>query len=233
MSDLDKLFENAPEGAVELCEHEQVGHLRWFDKEGKAWCGENWVVSEFKKWKTISTRPQPERKTVEDAVAGKWVIPFGMDTLSDKRCLVGYNYEKGVFFTCERDYIFTDGEESLVCTREEFEACVAAKAKSEPEWNGAGLPPVGIKCQHKDELLGEWRVAYTIGTHAFDEDAVLFCEGDITGQVYYGYEGYFKPIKPTITKAEHEFLCRFSADVNDIHVVNTVESYLAKHEVVE
>jgi len=32
---------------------------------------------------------------------------------------------------------------------------------------------------------------------------------------------------------EHEFLCKFSADVNDIHIVNSVESYLAKHEVVE
>ena len=226
MSDLDKLFENAPEGAVELCEHEQVGHLRWFDKEGKAWCGENWVVSEFKKWKTIATRPQPERKTVEDAVAGKWVIPFGMDTLSDKRCLVGYNYEKGVFFTCERDYIFTDGEESLVCTREEFEACVAAKAaKSEPEWTHEyrlGDSPNWFPCS----------IVTEVGT----QGVVIKCNV-FEGVQYCSYAGNqpieLKPIKPTITKAEHEFLCKFSADVNDIHVVNAVESYLAKHEVME
>lgn len=42
-----------------------------------------------------------------------------------------------------------------------------------------------------------------------------------------------KPIKPAITKEQHEFLCKFSVDVNNVEVVAEVESYLAKHDIVE
>lgn len=53
-----------------------------------------------------------------------------------------------------------------------------------------------------------------------------------------GFEGIvncdtLKPIKPTITKKEHEVLCKFSADSGDLNVVAAVEAYLAKHDIVE
>ena len=68
MSDLDKLFEHAPEGATELREHKKFSYLRWFNASGFAWDGFKWFYSEIEcEYKTIATRPQP-RKTVEDAV---------------------------------------------------------------------------------------------------------------------------------------------------------------------
>jgi len=206
MSDLDRLFENAPEGAVDLREHKQAGHLRWFDKEGKAWCGENWFVSEFKKWKTIATLPQPERKTVEDAV--EYIEGYCDDVWTcslDALC-----YVDDVWF-----YDKAGINKNQVCTREEFEACVAAKAKREPEWTHRTKHSKLCKIVLEEPDTDGYIV-------------VLTEEGE-----YIKHHTALKPIKPTITKAEHEFLCRFSADVSDIRIVNAVESYLAEHKVVE
>lgn len=46
------------------------------------------------------------------------------------------------------------------------------------------------------------------------------------------YPEDLKPIKPTITKEQHEFLCKFSADSNNLEVIAEVESYLAKHDII-
>lgn len=91
-----------------------------------------------------------------------------------------------------------------------------AVVKSEPEWTH--ISTGGNKCRylmetvHGDLYENEWGTKFIPGFEGCNS---------------------VEPIKPKITKAEHEFLCKFSADVNDIHVVNSVESYLAKHEVVE
>lgn len=236
MSDLDKLFENAPEGAVELREHEQVGLLRWFDKEGKAWCGENWFVSEFKKWSTIATRPRPEpgRKTVEDAVEwakGEW----GGDSFTHMKC------RNSVLFYASGDYLGADGCSYLVCTREQFEACVAAKVKSEPHFKATRENLEKIAKDAKGEFV---EVSEPEWTHKYGSDNcyIKVAEPDKEGCIVIVTEesGYIvcrledpRPIKPTITKAEHEFLCKFSADVNDIHITSAVESYLAEREVVK
>jgi hypothetical protein len=64
MSDLDTLFENAPDGAVELRENTEHGYLRWFDKDGDTWSKrDNGFVAEYSDYKTIATRPQPEQAT--------------------------------------------------------------------------------------------------------------------------------------------------------------------------
>lgn len=81
-------------------------------------------------------------------------------------------------------------------------------------------------------------------THTFGDDScyIKVSEPDLEGFIVIVTEesGYIlcqpekiKPIKPTMTKEQHEFLCKFSADSNNLEVIAEVESYLAKHEVIE
>lgn len=253
MSDLDKLFENAPEGATAI--GQRGNDLAFTNGDSDAFLDGHWGISMG--WKTIATRPQPElaqkapetsgfdfdavrerelkiirgipeeltknanqpRKTVEDVVASNpdgWnslINPYPCSKPEGKQ-LVLYSLDSKEFHKgCEG---FDARGYQEVCTREQFEACVAAKDKSEPKWTH--ISTGGNKCRylmetvHGDLYENEWGTKFIPGFEGCNS---------------------VEPIKPKITKAEHEFLCKFSADVNDIHVVNSVESYLAKHEVVE
>ena len=65
MSDIN--WDLAPEGATEIVQH--GNHITW-RKGIKIWCFVQGKWCDYvSHWKTIATRPQPERKTVEDAVA--------------------------------------------------------------------------------------------------------------------------------------------------------------------
>jgi hypothetical protein len=67
MSELNKLFEHAPEGAVELREYFSNGYFRWFNKGRDAWGGDEWFPTGYEEYRAIATRPQPEQKTVEES----------------------------------------------------------------------------------------------------------------------------------------------------------------------
>jgi hypothetical protein len=53
-----------------------------------------------------------------------------------------------------------------------------------------------------------------------------------SGNLGVSYIENLDPIKPTLTKEQHEFLCKFSADSNNLEVIAEVESYLSKHEII-
>ncbi|PHS44296.1 MAG: hypothetical protein COB03_18700 [Alteromonas sp.] len=127
MSDLEKLFEHAPEGATEIAVFPD-GELR-YATEGKTWYAPRWIARPHK-WQTIATRPQPEpRKTVEDVV--EW---------AERR------WRAGETAICELDgeLYFADNNlrmRNVICTREQFEACVA---NNKPDWrNNMKNPPMG------------------------------------------------------------------------------------------
>jgi hypothetical protein len=64
MSDLEDLFEHAPEGAVAI-KMDMSNHLHWVDGKNVYWDtgGNGWAnCSHHTSWKTIATRPQPESK---------------------------------------------------------------------------------------------------------------------------------------------------------------------------
>jgi hypothetical protein len=206
MSDIN--WDLAPHGAIELVRN--GFRITYRDAAGNVYLYTGWEYSES--WdlaEIIATRPQPEqpRKTVEDAVEhyGVW-----MDTYHTK---LAFNGSMGwIYYSKDEDLEKSDIH---VCTREEFEACVAAKGKSEPEW-----------------------------THIYMEEKayIKVSEPDCDGYILVVTEGAgynlarldeLKPIKPTITKAEHEFLCKFTADVNDARVTSLVEDYLAERKMTD
>jgi hypothetical protein len=215
MSDLDKLFENAPEGAVEIQkDHDEA--LYWVNGSGDYW-DIGWRPSLHAGWQTIATR-QPERKTVGDAVADCVCVKAKLE------------YEWDCVLHDGESYYFVGGdyadkwEHQLVCTREEFEACVAAKAKSEPEWTH-GIPPNEIYC--KVNHGGEFVNCYLIGRD--DMGAFVY---RIDGQYYSTMsESNLKPIKPTITTSEKEKCAAMAGYFN----INPAEfdEYMSKYEVVE
>ncbi len=57
------------------------------------------------------------------------------------------------------------------------------------------LPPVGIKCEYLDGVSSKWIKVWTVASHAFDQDAILFCKDKKTGFVCYGYSGSFRPLR--------------------------------------
>jgi hypothetical protein len=180
MSDLDKLFENAPEGAIEL----RLGRLdaicRWFNASGEAFGSDGWFTPTIK-YKTIATRPEQPRKTVEDAVERLKLGGF------ENRELIAFDSVADVFFGCDRTYNF-DEYQYQVCTREEFEACVAAKAKSEPEWT------------HTYTDYGTEKDCVVVYEEPDDYGMILVMNR--RGEYVLSGDVKLKPIKPTITKAE-------------------------------
>ena len=204
MNDLEKLFEHAPEGAVAI-KRTKLGKMFFVDGAGRYYHG-SWKVEFCDKWKTIATRPQPEtRKTVEDAVEFFKAWPEQKDLV----CIWDDRFGDYLFLYkgyAPVSYCYE------VCNYEEFEVCVAAKdAKSEPEWTHMYC---GERCkiQGEQDCFGRLVILTESGAYFLDEPSSL----DL--------------IKPPITKAEHEFLCKFSVDVNDIHVTSAVERYLAERE---
>lgn len=173
MSDLDKLFENAPEGATEIVAW--GNNLTWANETKMYSLVREYWVERDSGWQTIATRPEPERKTVEDAVDA-----FGGEWPNSRFNLAWYNPERNeILLGCNHT-------EDTICTREQFEACVAAKDKSEPKWTHKyGRDNCYIKASDPD------------------------CDGYIV--VVTECDGYnlampdeLKPIKPTIT--EHKAL---------------------------
>lgn len=193
MSDIN--WDLAPEGAVELRQCKKNKVVRWFYASGRMWSANSWSGA-YSEYETIATRPQPERKTVEDAV--EWV------NNGNEICGRLFTQNKMLSFCkANNTYAFVSEESSAgsvetenwqpVCTRKEFEACVAAK--SEPEWMH-GIPPNGIYC--KVNHAGEFVNCYLIGRD--DMGAFVY---RIDGQYHSTMiESNFKPIKPTITKSE-------------------------------
>lgn len=127
--------------------------------------------------------PQQPRKTVEDAV--EWnIAKYGSTDwagVPDNLYFFDGGGDWGFGYDLSVDY--------LVCTREQFEACVAAKAESEPEWTHVHM--------------------------GGDECKIIAIEPDINGYVAIMWEsgayGYCKaqslsPIKPTISKDAKEQL---------------------------
>lgn len=184
MNDLEKLFENAPEGATELGKMDRSGFLAWFNSDGDIWIG-YWKDRSFPH-EVVATRPQKPRKTVEDAVehyGGVWPKIHG-------DCLA-FNPRSERF----GGYISRVGHNEFwhhVCTREQFEACVAAK--SEPEWT-------------HEYRLGNSQNWFpcSIATEVGTQGVVIKCDV-FEGVQYCSYNGEqaieLKPIKPTISKAE-------------------------------
>lgn len=213
MSDLEKLFEHAPEGATEIAVFPD-GELR-YATEGKTWYAPRWIARPHK-WQTIATRPQPEpRKTVEDAVAwnnGEW-LAVGHD-------LIVFN-PKSKIFQYGKSIHGVNECWQLVCTREQFEACVAAK--SEPEWTH--VLNSGVRCKFFKSL--EWMQ----GDVYESEDGKFFIP-QRTGKSY-----SIKPIKPTISKdakAQLELYVQYRIDKYGDHAMKSdLIDYLAKHEVVK
>lgn len=96
-----------------------------------------------------------------------------------------------------------------ICTREQFEAYV--KEQEGDKWTHTWC---GQRCKivHSDGNAS-WIIVENRGSE------VVFTIG-------------LNPIKPTMTKEQHEFLCKFSADSNSLEVIAEVESYLAKHDII-
>ncbi len=141
--------------------------------------GEVTPCPEFYKF-TLVSEPE-QRKTVEDAVERLKSGGF------ENRDLIAFDSVADVFFGCDRSYKF-DECQYQVCTREEFEACVSAKAESKPKW-----------------------------THTYGSDNCYIKESEPDFQgyivIYSEADGYMlvqprelEPIKskPTITKAQAE-----------------------------
>lgn len=210
----------APEGAVAIKQDKgKCKHVTWIKEDGSWWCGNDaaWYTDHANDWvQTIATRPQPEpRKTVADAVEAYpdgWPLHGEFDTL-------WYTAEYdlyGCFQTQASDLV-------KVCTREEFEAYVKEQE--------------GEKWTHKYKLgdSSSWWPC-SIVTEVGSQGVVIECDV-FEGVQYCSYHGEqaieLKPIKPTIAKAQSEFLCEFSADTNNMTVIAEVESYLNKHEVID
>ncbi|QHZ59776.1 transcription termination-antitermination domain-containing protein [Alteromonas phage vB_AmeM_PT11-V22] len=208
MSDLEKLFEHAPEGAVELRETLNGGYLRWFNKNNDAWGGNEWTTPDCGEYKTLATRPQPQRKTVEDAVdehKGKW--PFSLGVIR-----MGYSSKLEHYFAFGHGYDFCEGE-YLVCTREEFEACVAAK--SEPEWTHIYN---GEECY----IATTYNDCAWVVRRMTDDKIVLLED--------------LKPIKPTITEKERETVAKFVARIytkESYDLRKEFDDFVNEHEVGE
>tara|TARA_R110002033_G_C3897243_1_gene239787 strand:- start:18082 stop:18687 length:606 start_codon:yes stop_codon:yes gene_type:complete len=199
MSDIN--WDLAPEGAVAI-KRTRLGKMFFINKDGYYYHGV-WKLDFCDKWKTIATRPQPERKTVEDAVnyiyghcEGVWACSL------DALCYVddAWFYDKSGL------------SKHQVCTREEFEACVAAEC--EPEWT------------HTDAFGDPCRV--------------LIDEPDSMGQVIIlRQDGWYstvaasslKPIKPTITKAAEDALVEFMKSSHKLDVINEVRAYINSHDI--
>lgn len=103
-----------------------------------------------------------------------------------------------------------------VCTREQFDAYL--KEQEGEKWTH--VVNFGFSEQAQCKIISE-------------HGDFLWVKVDGAGCPATYKKSELKPIKPTMTKEQHEFLCKFSADSNNLEVIAEVESYLAKHDIVE
>lgn len=171
-------------------------------------------------------------KTVKDAVewaGGEWEYA-GLDVI--------------VF---DGEFLYGLGGKTLrevVCTREEFEAYVNEQCSH--EWLSADNEVVqGASVCTKCKAIVETAAIEQEGekwTHVDSEGdkcKILAEYGMWVWVIFEGYgspdkceKGSLKPIKPMMTKEQHEFLCKFSVDSNNMTVIAEVESYLARHDII-
>ncbi len=178
---------------TETLKERAMSDIDWNDNAKAAVRAYNdWMIREYECgpidefMKTIATRPTEPRKTVEDAVEAHpegWnSIPQCGGDLVDEE-LVLWDIENSCFH--QGCIGFDEGYFSQVCTREEFEACVATK--SEPKWTH--VSEAGNKCRYlMDTVHGE------------------LYQNEHGSRFIPGFDGHnsVKPIKPTITKTEAE-----------------------------
>jgi hypothetical protein len=171
------LFEHAPEEAAEVVLSTDGG-IRYATKDsvytdnGLLWLDSSSI------WQTLAPRPQQPRKTVEDAV--EW---------ADRR------WRAGETAICELDgeLYFADNNlrmRNVICTREEFEACVATK--SNPKWTHYYMENEYCKI--------------VVEEHDKFGMVVVDCEDS---EYIPCYPSDIKPTKPTISKAEKEKVAEF------------------------
>lgn len=205
MSDIN--WDLAPHKAVELV---QYGfRIAYRDAAGNVYLSTGWEYSEA--WDLagiIATRPQPERKTVEDLVEWNKSEGFGYK----------WKYEDcDVIVIYEDSFAYSNSKTTtkpIVCTREEFEACVAAK--SGPKWTHTCH---GDKCRLLDP----------------DKD----CDGCYAIKTEYGAfeleKGCnLKPIKPTITNESMKAVESFAyalMDKEDYNLVLEVKAFREAHDI--
>lgn len=91
-----------------------------------------------------------------------------------------------------------------IVTRAEWQAAVdALNAPKVVEWDGVGLPPVGIDCEVENEVLGGWDHAEKILAHSSinGKDVAVFQRGDL---IAYSRSGSFRPIRTAEQVAAEE-----------------------------
>ena len=89
-------------------------------------------------------------------------------------------------------------------TRAEWQAAVdALNAPKVVEWDGDGLPPVGIDCEVENEVLGGWDHAEKILAHSSinGKDVAVFQRGDL---IAYSRSGSFRPTRTAEQVAAEE-----------------------------
>lgn len=211
MSDLEKLFEHAPEGATELVIVSGEG-IAWAINAGIWSYDRDGWEHRSDRWQTIATRPQP-RKTVEDAVEYFKEWPGGLDSV----CIWDDSLGDYLFWV---EYYTPVSDCYEVCNYEQFEACVAAKAKSKPEWEY--IDAFGNPCSlliDAPDSMGNVVILRQDGWYSPVARSSL------------------KPIKPTISRAakeQLEFYVQYRVDKYGDHAMKSdLIDYLAKHEVVK
>lgn len=236
MSDIN--WDLAPEGAVELIQDSYEiywGNAKgeWFDTDDMTW---NKPLS--KNHVTIATRPQPERKTVEDAV--EWVSN-GHEICSrsfTQNNMLSFCKDNNTYAFVSETSIAGSGETENwqpICTREEFEACVAAKGKSEPKY-----PPLTKSLIDEAEQDGEPEWTHSLGGRKckialnkpdVDDDIVVLCEGGDYQLV--GYD-QLKPLKPTITKAEAwDKLTKLNSKYQNMDTMTAIMTLCDEHDITD
>jgi hypothetical protein len=153
------------------------------------------------------------RKTVEDVVEWNESVGLG-DEWGHEDCDVIIIYRDGFAYSDSRAT-----SKEIACTREQFEACVAAKAKSEPEWTHLHM---GEKCK------------------------IIYSQPDFEGFILtdteeYGYQLYkledLDPIKPTISKdakAQLELYVQYRIDkYGDYETKKDLLDYLSHHTITD
>ncbi len=208
---IDVNWDLAPEGAVELKYSKSDCSASWFNRKGEHWFEDVWMNVTFPEdWQTISTRPT-QTKTVADAV--EWSVK--------KFNHQGWHYADYDCITYGSDGLLyadsakiKDGRE-LICTREQFEAYV--KEKDSEKWTHT--VNFGFSEQAQCKIISE-------------SGDFVWAQVDGAGCPATYKKSELKPIKPTMTKEQYEFLRKFSEDSNSLRVTAEVESYLAKHDII-
>lgn len=128
----------------------------------------------------------------------EWPVKEGVYPPSQDYCAQSDEYSQ-VFF-CEPHGVIllsqrADKTSGVRVTRAEWQAAVdALNATKFVEWDGDGLPPIGVDCEVENEVLGGWDRAEKILAHSSinGKDVAVFQRGDL---IAYARDGSFRPIR--------------------------------------